>query len=74
MNLQKKGVKRIAVNVLIITKKTQKGDPAMKIIILSTLFLLFLLMTAAIYLCIFYEYLAEYHVHRIPRMSVDECG
>ena len=55
MNLQKKGVKRIAVNVLIITKKTQKGDPAMKIIILSTLFLLFLLMTAAIYLCIFYE-------------------
>ena len=50
MNLQKKGVKRIAVNVLIITKKTQKGDPAMKIIILSTLFLLFLLMTAAIYL------------------------
>ena len=27
----------------------------MKIIILSTLFLLFLLMTAAIYLCIFYE-------------------
>lgn len=74
MNLQKKGVKRIAVNVLIITKKTQKGDPAMKIIILSTLFLLFLLMTAAIYLCIFYEYLAEYHAHRIPRMSVDECG
>lgn len=56
MNLQKKGVKRIAVNVLIITKKTQKGDPAMKIIILSTLFLLFLLMTAAIYLCIFYNH------------------
>lgn len=27
----------------------------MKIIILSTLFLLFILMTAAIYLCIFYE-------------------
>ena len=27
----------------------------MKIIILSTLLLLFLLMTAAIYLCIFYE-------------------
>ena len=21
----------------------------------------------------FYEYLAEYHAHRIPRMSVDEC-
>lgn len=21
-----------------------------------------------------YEYLAEYHAHRIPRMSVDECG
>ena len=20
-----------------------------------------------------YEYLAEYHAHRIPRMSVDEC-
>ena len=55
MNLQKKGVKRIAVNVLIITKKTQKGDPAMQISILSTLLLLFLLMTAAIYLCIFYE-------------------
>ena len=38
MNLQKKGVKRIAVNVLIITKKTQKGDPAMKIIILANEF------------------------------------
>lgn len=21
-----------------------------------------------------YEYLAEYHAHRIPHMSVDECG
>lgn len=23
---------------------------------------------------IFYKYLAEYHAHKILRMSVDECG
>ena len=34
----------------------------------------FLVPIIIVVLCVIYEYLAEYHAHRIPHMSVDECG
>ena len=45
----------------------------MKIIILSTLLLLFLLMTAAIYLCIFYEVISVYDLSNCPIPDYPNC-